>query len=40
MFAKVAQGRQSAEEAVKEAAAQCRKIFAKWRAQGLVGGKG
>lgn len=40
MFAKVAQGRQSAEESVKEAAAQCNKIFAKWRAQGLVGGKG
>ncbi len=40
MFAKVAQGQQTAEESVKEAAAQCRRIFAKWRAQGLVGGKG
>ena len=40
MYAKVAQGRQTAEESVKEAADQCRKIFAKWRAQGLVGGKG
>jgi multiple sugar transport system substrate-binding protein len=40
MFAKVAQGRQSAEDAVKEAAAECRKIFAKWREQKLVGGKG
>jgi len=40
MYAKVAQGRQSAEEAVKEAAARCRQVFAKWREQGLVGGKG
>ncbi len=40
MFARVAQGKQSAEESVKQAAAECRKIFDKWRAQGLVGGKG
>jgi multiple sugar transport system substrate-binding protein len=40
MFAKVAQGQQSAEASVKDAAAQCRQIFAKWRQQGLVGGKG
>lgn len=40
MFATVAQGQQSAEESVKEAADQCRRIFAKWRSQGLVGGKG
>jgi len=39
MFAKVAQKQQSAEEAVKEAALQCRRIFAKWREQGLVGGQ-
>jgi multiple sugar transport system substrate-binding protein len=39
MFAKVAQGKQGAEDAVKEAAAECRKIFQKWRTQGLVGGK-
>jgi multiple sugar transport system substrate-binding protein len=39
MFAKVAQKQQSAEEAVKEAAQQCRRIFAKWREQGLVGGR-
>jgi len=40
MFATVAQGRQSPEEAVKAADAQCRRIFAKWREQKLVGGKG
>jgi multiple sugar transport system substrate-binding protein len=40
MFAKVAQGKQSAEDSIKEAAAECNKIFAKWRAKGLVGGKG
>ena len=39
MYAKVAQGQQSAEDAVKESANECRKIFAKWRQQGLVGGK-
>lgn len=40
MFATVAQGRQSAEDSVKDAATQCRRIFAKWREQKLVGGKG
>ena len=40
MFATVAQGRQNPEEAVKAAAAQCRRIFDKWREQKLVGGKG
>ncbi|GAB4414275.1 MAG: hypothetical protein OHK0032_10360 [Thermodesulfovibrionales bacterium] len=39
MFARVAQGRQSAEESVKQAAEECKKIFEKWRAQGLVGKK-
>ena len=37
MYARVAQEKQSAEESVKQAAAECRKIFDKWRAQGLVG---
>jgi multiple sugar transport system substrate-binding protein len=36
MFARVAQGKQSAEESVKQAAAECQKIFAKWKAQGLI----
>ncbi len=36
MFARVAQGKQSAEESVKQAAEQCKKIFDKWRAQGLI----
>jgi len=40
MFALVAQGKKRPEEAVKEAAAQCSRIFDKWREQGLVGGKG
>ncbi|HEY6838786.1 MAG TPA: hypothetical protein VI389_08600, partial [Geobacteraceae bacterium] len=40
MFARVCQGKQAAEESVKQAAAECRRIFAKWRTQGLVGGKG
>ena len=40
MLARVAQRRQSAEESVKQAAAECRKIFDKWRAQGLIGKKG
>jgi multiple sugar transport system substrate-binding protein len=40
MFAQVARGSKSPEAAVKEAAAQCRQIFEKWRKQGLVGGKG
>jgi multiple sugar transport system substrate-binding protein len=37
MFARVAQDKQSAEESVKQAAEQCKKIFDKWRAQGLIG---
>jgi multiple sugar transport system substrate-binding protein len=40
MFARVAQGKQGAEDSVKQAAEECRKVFAKWRAQGLVGKKG
>lgn len=40
MFARVAQKRQSAEESVTQAAAECRKIFDKWRAQGLIGKRG
>lgn len=39
MFARVAQKRQSAEESVRQAAAECNKIFEKWRAQGLIGKK-
>jgi len=35
----VAQGKQSAEESVKQAAADCQRIFDKWRAQGLIGKK-
>lgn len=36
MFARVAQGKQSAEDSVKQAAAECKKVFDKWRAQGLL----
>lgn len=36
MFARVAQGKQSAEESVKQATAECKKVFDKWRAQGLL----
>ena len=36
MFARVAQGKQTPEESVKQAAAECEKIFEKWRAQGLM----
>ncbi len=36
MFARVAQGKQSAEDSVKQAAAECKKVFDKWRAQGLI----
>jgi multiple sugar transport system substrate-binding protein len=39
MFARVAQGNQTAEESVKQSAAQCQSIFDKWRAQGLIGKK-
>ncbi len=39
MFARVAQGKQTAEESVKQAAEQCKVIFDKWRAQGLIGKK-
>ncbi|MDA8431092.1 MAG: substrate-binding domain-containing protein, partial [Geobacteraceae bacterium] len=35
MFARVAQRQQRAEESVKQASAECRKIFDKWRAKGL-----
>jgi multiple sugar transport system substrate-binding protein len=36
MFARVAQGRQVPEESVKQATAECQKIFEKWQAQGLI----
>jgi multiple sugar transport system substrate-binding protein len=36
MFARVAQGKQSAAASVKQAAAESRKIFEKWQAQGLI----
>jgi len=36
MFARVAQGKQTAGESVKQAAMECNKIFEKWRAQGLM----
>jgi multiple sugar transport system substrate-binding protein len=39
MFARVAQGKQTAEESVKQAAGQCNIIFDKWRAQGLIAKK-
>ncbi len=39
MFARVARGQQSAEDSVKQAAAECGKIFEKWRSQGLIGKK-
>ena len=39
MFARVAQGKQTAEESVKQAAEDCKKIFDKWRVQGLIGKK-
>ena len=39
MFARVAQEKQTAEESVKQAAEECKKIFEKWRAQGLIGKK-
>lgn len=39
MFARVAQGKQSAEESVRQASAECKRIFDKWRAQGLIGKK-
>lgn len=36
MYARVAQGKQSAEASVKQAAEECNKIFEKWRGLGLV----
>ena len=36
MFAKVAAGRATPEEALREAEAACRRIFAKWKEKGLV----
>jgi multiple sugar transport system substrate-binding protein len=38
MYARVAQGKQSAKDSVAQAAKQCEATFAKWRAKGLVGG--
>jgi multiple sugar transport system substrate-binding protein len=39
MLARVAQGKQSAEESVKQATEECKKVFEKWKAQGLIGKK-
>jgi multiple sugar transport system substrate-binding protein len=39
MFARVAQGMDTPEQALTATAAQIRRVFAKWRTQGLVGGK-
>jgi multiple sugar transport system substrate-binding protein len=39
MYARVAQGKQTAEESVKQAAEECKKIFAKWAERGLLGKK-
>lgn len=36
MFAKVAAGAVSPEEGLREADATCKRIFAKWKAKGLV----
>jgi multiple sugar transport system substrate-binding protein len=36
MFARVAQGKHTAEDSVKQAATECKKIFEKWQAQGLI----
>lgn len=36
MYARVVQGKQSAEASVKQATAECRKIFEKWQDQGLI----
>lgn len=36
MFARVVRGTQKPEESARQAAAECRKIFAKWQAQGLI----
>ncbi|MGH2686764.1 MAG: hypothetical protein ACRDJP_14965, partial [Actinomycetota bacterium] len=38
MFASVARGRSSAQEAVADAEAQIQPIFDKWREEGLIGG--
>jgi hypothetical protein len=39
MFARVAQGIDTPEQALDAAAAQIRRVFQKWREQGLVGGR-
>jgi len=39
MFARVAQGKQAGEESVKQAGEECKKVFEKWREQGLIGRK-
>jgi multiple sugar transport system substrate-binding protein len=36
MFAKAASGAATPEEALKEADAQCRRIFGKWKEKGMV----
>jgi multiple sugar transport system substrate-binding protein len=38
MMARAARGELSAKDAVDEAETEVKKIFAKWRAEGLVGG--
>ncbi|MGH2746976.1 MAG: hypothetical protein ACRDKB_03500, partial [Actinomycetota bacterium] len=38
MLARVARGRQTAEESVEQAHEECEEIFTKWRNEGLIGG--
>jgi hypothetical protein len=38
MLARVARGRQTAEESVEQAHEECEQIFTKWRREGLIGG--
>ncbi|MGH8833418.1 MAG: ABC transporter substrate-binding protein [Actinomycetes bacterium] len=38
MFARAARGEQSPADSVAEAESECKRVFAKWRSQGLVGG--
>jgi hypothetical protein len=38
MLARVARGKQDAEQSVEQAHRECEEIFKKWRAEGLVGG--
>jgi hypothetical protein len=38
MLARVARGKQEAEQSVEQAHEECEQIFGKWRSEGLVGG--